>query len=239
MPTVKLTQLAADRIKPPTDKINTYWDSQCPGFGLGSHPRDAEPGSRCIGSMAGPSWRPCGTMAVIPEVGVARDLARTSMTKARSGINPVEQRREEEAAAEAAAQAEKKTFAWLVERVEQGKDGEVTKGFLAQYARRNQRASTLYETKRMLRSGHAAIWATSSFPISSAADITELLDDIAAKRQANGRICKAVRMLRRAPFRSASGRCFVGRWPRITSRSTRWLRSPKIGMGRPRPGIGP
>jgi hypothetical protein len=32
---IKLTQAAASRLKPPTDCVNkTYWDSQCPGFGL-------------------------------------------------------------------------------------------------------------------------------------------------------------------------------------------------------------
>jgi hypothetical protein len=34
MPTIKLTQLAANRLNPPPAESVTYWDSQLPGFGL-------------------------------------------------------------------------------------------------------------------------------------------------------------------------------------------------------------
>ena len=111
MPRVKFTQAAADKIRPPTDKINeTHWDTQCPGFGL----RVSAKGRRTWIAM----YRVNGkavmetlpTMAVVPNVAEARALARASMVKARSGTNPVEERREEKAAAAAAAEAEKKTF---------------------------------------------------------------------------------------------------------------------------------
>jgi hypothetical protein len=34
MLTIKLTQAAVDKLKPPAEKPLTYWDKQCPGFGL-------------------------------------------------------------------------------------------------------------------------------------------------------------------------------------------------------------
>jgi hypothetical protein len=34
MPTIRLTQAAVEKLKPPAEKAVTYWDNQCPGFGL-------------------------------------------------------------------------------------------------------------------------------------------------------------------------------------------------------------
>ena len=34
MPTLKLTQAAVERLKPPASGRVEYWDSQLPGFGL-------------------------------------------------------------------------------------------------------------------------------------------------------------------------------------------------------------
>ena len=34
MPTIKLTQAAAERLKPPPSGRIEYWDNQLPGFGL-------------------------------------------------------------------------------------------------------------------------------------------------------------------------------------------------------------
>jgi integrase len=183
MPTVKLTAAAASRLRPPTDCVNkTYWDSQCPGFGL----RISAKGRRtwvCMYRCNGRAiMETIGTQAVIPDVAAARALARASMVKARAGTNPVEQRREEAAAQEAEAKAKQKTFAWLIAHSEQGKHGEVTKGFLAEYASRNQRLSTQYETKRTLKRAMPYLGDKLLSEITRS-DITELLDDIAAKRQ--------------------------------------------------------
>jgi integrase len=111
-----------------------------------------------------------GTMAILPKVEDARKLARASMVMARSGVNPVEQKRQEEAAAEAAAQAQVKTFAWLVE------------GFIEQFARRRQRPGSLYQTQRMLNRVMPALGPKLLSDIKKS-DITAVLDDIAAKRQ--------------------------------------------------------
>jgi integrase len=178
MPRVKMTQAAADKIRPPTDKINeTHWDTQCPGFGLriSSKNRRTWIAMYRVGGKA--VMETLGTMWLIPKVDVARNLARESMVKARAGTNPVEEKREEEAAAAAAAEAQKKTFAWLIEH----QDGDVTKGFLPQYARRKQRASTLYQTQRMLNRVMPVLGPKLLTEIKKS-DITELLDHVAAKR---------------------------------------------------------
>jgi len=44
LPTIKLTQLAIERFKPPMSGRIEYWDSQLPGFGLRiSSPRPGKP----------------------------------------------------------------------------------------------------------------------------------------------------------------------------------------------------
>ena len=51
----------------------------------------------------------------LPSVGDARNIARQSMTKARSGINPVEERREQQAVVKTEAAANAFTFAKLAD----------------------------------------------------------------------------------------------------------------------------
>jgi len=183
VPTIKLTQAAATRLKPPTNCVNiTHWDSQLPGFGLRISSKNRRTWI-CMYRVGGKAvMETLGTMAVTPKVDDARNLARASMTKARAGIHPVAQRREQEAAAEQAAKAQQKTFAWLIEHTEQGKHGEVTKGFLAEYASRNQRLSTQYETRRTLNRALPYLGYKLLTEITRS-DITELLDDVAAKRR--------------------------------------------------------
>lgn len=103
MPTLKLTQAAVDRLKPPANGRVEYWDSQLPGFGLRvSAPRPGSKDGRKIwqafyrfeGRMV---REKLGTLDRIPSVAEARERARDSMTKARAGANPVEERRAKEA----------------------------------------------------------------------------------------------------------------------------------------------
>jgi hypothetical protein len=79
MPTVKLIQLAVNRLDPPPAGNVTYWDGQLPGFGVLISSR----GRRTWVAMYRVSGKPVietlGTMAVIPKVEVARDLARASI----------------------------------------------------------------------------------------------------------------------------------------------------------------
>ncbi len=69
-----------------------------------------------------------------------------------------------------AAEAEKQTIAWLVEH---------PKGFLEQYAKRNQRVSTQNETRRILKRVMPYLGDKLLVNITRS-DLTEMLDSIAA-----------------------------------------------------------
>src|SRR5206468_1281766 len=107
VPTRKLTDLAVRNLNAPETGRVTYWDAYLPGFGL----RISEKGRKTWIAMyrvRGTSvMETIGTTALIPEVAKARELARQSMLKAKTGVNPVVERRvkekEEAAKAETAA----------------------------------------------------------------------------------------------------------------------------------------
>jgi integrase len=141
VPTINLTQLAAERLRPPSGGVAvTYFDTNLAGFGLRVSPRgrktwiaqyrvrDRVRGSKEI-------LETLGTMQLIPNVKDARDRARVSINKAREGINPVQERQQQ--AAEDAANAF--TFAKLAER------------YMTEYAYRNTKQSTARQTERLLR----------------------------------------------------------------------------------------
>jgi integrase len=96
MPNLRLTQAAVERLKPPASGRIEAWDSQLPGFGLrisASGLKTWQAFYRVGGKMV---REKLGTLAQIPNVGAARELARQSMTKARAGSHPVEERRRKE-----------------------------------------------------------------------------------------------------------------------------------------------
>ena len=78
MPTLKLTQLAVDRLKPPSRGRLEYWDAQLPGFGLRiSAPRSgSKDGRRTWQAMYRVNGKlvreTLGAVAVIPKVDDAR-----------------------------------------------------------------------------------------------------------------------------------------------------------------------
>jgi integrase len=120
MPNLKLTQAAVERLKPPSSGRIEAWDSQLPGFGLrisASGSRTWQAFYRVKGKMV---REKLGTLAQIPNVGTARQLARQSMTKARAGSHPVEDRRRKEDEARRQAEAEearkKNTSAAAIDR---------------------------------------------------------------------------------------------------------------------------
>src|SRR6267378_1171052 len=96
MPNLRLTQAAANNLKPPASGRLEVWDSQLPGFGL----RISSSGLKtwqCLYRVDGkPVREKLGTVAQIPNVAAARELARASMTKARAGAHPVLERRQAE-----------------------------------------------------------------------------------------------------------------------------------------------
>ena len=159
MPTLKLTQAAAEKLKPPASGRVEYWDSQLPGFGIRlSAPR---PGTR--EEAARRTWQALyrvkvngktklvretlGTLVQIPKVDEARKKAAASMTKARAGAHPVEEKRQAEAETLRQAKAEEarkaNTMAAAIERylAERPRDK----------SRRPMRAEYLAETARTLK----------------------------------------------------------------------------------------
>jgi hypothetical protein len=145
MPTIKLTQLAAERQKFPTDPALlktsggkdrtsiTYWHSACPGFGL----RVSSSGRKTWIAM----YRVKGkaimeTLGVMPKMDFeqARKKADQSFAKVNDDINPVEERR----AAEEAAKVKPFTFSDLAER------------YLTEHCERNNKPGTVYQTRKML-----------------------------------------------------------------------------------------
>jgi integrase len=146
MPTLKLTQAAVNNLKPPARGRIEVWDSQLPGFGL----RISDTGRKtwqAFYRVDGKVVREkLGTLAQIQSVADAREMARQSMTRARSGANPVEDRRkrEEEERRQAAAEEarRKNTLAAAIDR------------YLAERpsdkSRRPMRAEYLAETARTL-----------------------------------------------------------------------------------------
>jgi hypothetical protein len=126
MPTLKLTQAAVDRLKPPASGRVEYWDSQLPGFGLRvSAPRPGNKDGRKIWQafyrVDGRAVREkLGTLDGIPSVADARERARQSMTKAHARTNPVAERRqredEERRQAEAEQARKENTVAAVIDR---------------------------------------------------------------------------------------------------------------------------
>jgi integrase len=170
MPKIKLTQLACERLRPPTDAQNViYWDLQLPGFGLRVSARGRKTWLAMYRVNRREVMETIGTMAIMPSVAQARDCARSSMIKARQGINPVNERRERESALAAAAAIQQFTFAKLCER------------YLKEYAERKTRPSSVYQSRRTL-SRALAVWSERPANSITKRDVLELINDIASKR---------------------------------------------------------
>jgi hypothetical protein len=155
MPTLKLTQLAVERLKPPSRGRLEYWDAQLPGFGLRT--RHASQAARTAGERGKQLYRvngklvreTLGTVAVIPKVDDARALGRESMRAAQSGVHPVQVRRTDavKAALEAKAKAAE-TFTAAVDR------------YLKDYVEKNTRPATVKETRRIIERDIKPQWGT-------------------------------------------------------------------------------
>jgi hypothetical protein len=132
MPKIKLTQPAADKLKPPASGRVEFWDSQLPGFGLRISGRGRKTWIALYRVKGQLVRETIGTAAIIPNVGDARARARESLQKAQSGINPVEARRTSSAkAAQEASVRAAQTFAAGADR------------YLKKYVEKNTRPATL------------------------------------------------------------------------------------------------
>jgi integrase len=118
---IAFTQLAIDKLKPPATGRVMYWDRHCPGFGLRiAAPRpDSRDGRKTwiamyrVGGKA--VFETIGTLAQVPKVDKARDLARASILKAKGGDHPIEERRAEKARRQEQARAAEATAREAVE----------------------------------------------------------------------------------------------------------------------------
>jgi integrase len=170
MPKMKLTQLACERLSPPVGRLNvTYWDILLPGFGLRVSAKGRKTWVATYRVNRKEVMETFGTMAVTPSLAQARDLARASMQKARSGVNPVAERRAAEAAAAEVAEAKAFTFSKLVDC------------YLDEYAERHMRKSSAYQARRALMRALPA-WGDRPAKEITKQDVLDLLNDIASKR---------------------------------------------------------
>jgi integrase len=158
MPRTKLTQLAVDKLKEP----GCHWDKHLPGFGLRI-------------SQGKKSWivfyrvkrhqvmQTLGSLDLIPKVEAARNMARESQLQARSGINPVAERRRND---EQEQQKGATTFKAVAER------------WFRERAQITQKADTLKETRRYFDKIILPHWAKHDIASISRADIRRLLDRV-------------------------------------------------------------
>src|SRR5207253_906472 len=93
MPTIRLTQLAAEKIAAPAAGRLVYWDRLLPGFGL----RVTSTGAKSWVAMYRVGGKTVmetlGQLAKLPKVDDARQAARASMKKAAAGEQPVTDKR--------------------------------------------------------------------------------------------------------------------------------------------------
>lgn len=116
MPKLALTQAAVNKLPTPAT-TTVYWDSNLAGFGVRVSPRGRKT-FFCQYRVSGGREvvETIGTTQMLPKVADARERARVSLLQAKGGINPVAQRRQRQAAEQAAAAAQALTFGKLAAR---------------------------------------------------------------------------------------------------------------------------
>ena len=142
MAKVTFTQQSISRLKPPVDGRPAvyYRDASMPGFGI----RVSKGGKRAWvynTTVAGTGKQAPGTLAslaLVPKLTVAREMAREAILKAKAGINPAAEKRQKEAHLKAEAAANSMTFAKLAD------------AYLERHAEVNNKEGTLRETRRHL-----------------------------------------------------------------------------------------
>jgi integrase len=134
---MKLSQSVVDRLSP-VEKSTTFWDLALPDFGIRLSPKGRRTWIAMYSVRGRAVMETIGTIAIIPKLADARDRARLSIDKARQGINPVAERRQEAIQAAAEATEIAFTFAKLADR------------YMREYAELNTKASTCHQTRRLL-----------------------------------------------------------------------------------------
>ena len=182
---IAFTQLAVEKLKPPATGRAVYWDKMLPGFGLRiSAPR---PGSRegrktwiTMGRVDGKAvMETIGTLAQIPKVDKARDLARAGILKMKGGTKPLDERRMERERKEAAGEA---ALAEAREAIE-GRFVVVAERFLAEHVEPNCSPKYAGEVRRILEHDVLPRWGDRPIRGIAKHDVNELLDAKARGRE--------------------------------------------------------
>lgn len=162
MPTIRLTQAAAEKLSPPKSGRVEYFDSHLPGFGL----RISAAGARSwvvfyrVGSPPRLRRYTIGSFATYPKVEAARDRARAVLQDVDKGIDPAEAK-----AAEATRPAD--TVAMLA--------GE----FIERYAKPKNRSWA--ESEKTLKRHIVSRWGKREAASITRRDVLDLLDELVDK----------------------------------------------------------
>ena len=168
MPTINLTQLAADSAKPPPTGRLELWDKNLPGFGLRISPcksdkkfdRERVKVWTVVYRLRGQAKLQritIGSMQEFPSVAAARDVARDIRQKAAKGEDPKS----------TAAPAQIRTIAAIVDL------------FMDKHMRANGRAETyIAETQRIFDQDVLPKWRDRDIKSITRGDVHDLLDGI-------------------------------------------------------------
>ena len=165
MPSIRLTQLAAEKIVAPTTGRVVYWDRLLPGFGLRITSNGAKSWVASYRLVDGRKvMETIGTLAKIPKIDNARHAARESMEKAAAGDNPVGEKRT------VAARNDVNTVGAAVARY-------------LEHCDRNLKLSTAKEWRRIFEHDVLPRWRDRPLAAITKGDVLELLDDKAGRRE--------------------------------------------------------
>ena len=89
MPTIRLTQLAAEKLAAPPSGRVVYWDRHLPGFGVRITASGAKSWVAMYRVDGKAVMETIGSLAKVPKGDDARQAARDSMANAAAGNNPV------------------------------------------------------------------------------------------------------------------------------------------------------
>src|SRR5438477_8793123 len=164
MPTIRLTQLAAEKLAaPPIGRI-VYWDRHLPGFGVRITASGAKSWVAMYRVNGKPVMETIGSIARVPRVDDARQAARDSMAKAATGDHPVREKRIK------AVRSATNTCKAAVDR------------YLAQ-CDRNLKPKTAREWRRIFEHDVLPRWGERSLTDIAKSDVLELVNDKAATRE--------------------------------------------------------
>jgi integrase len=181
---IKFTQLAVDRLRAPEEGRVIYWDSTLPGFGLRiSAPRPGREARKVWIAMyrveGNPVMETIDTLANVPKVEKARELARASLNR-EVKVNPVVARRAEaERRAALAVQAEA-----AAREAEEGRFAQVAERFLKERGR-TQGWSPGYasEARRILEHDVIPCWGDRPIRGITSDDVKALLHAKSGRRE--------------------------------------------------------